>query len=85
MIAILSGHTRFNELQRTVKGISARVLSSELKKLEINHLVERTVLADQKPVIVNYVPTVYSKSLKGVISALAEWGIKHKKKITDHE
>lgn len=82
MIAILSGHMRFNELQRTVKGISARVLSSELKKLEENHLVERTVLAHQKPVVVEYVPTEYSNSLRMVISALAEWGTQHKKKIT---
>ena len=82
MIAILGGHTRFNELQRTIQGISARVLSGELKKLEMNHLVERTVLADQKPVLVEYIPTDYSKSLKDVIAALAEWGTNHKKKIT---
>lgn len=82
MIAILGGHTRFNELQRTIKGISARVLSGELKKLEINHLVERAVLADQKPVVVQYIPTEYSNSLKDVIAALADWGVKHKRKIT---
>lgn len=82
MIAILGGHTRFNELQRTINGISARVLSSELKKLEVNHLVERTVITDQKPVLVEYVPTEYSESLKDVIAALADWGAKHKKKIT---
>jgi DNA-binding HxlR family transcriptional regulator len=82
MIAILGGHTRFNDLQRTIKSISARVLSSELKKLEENHLIERTVLVDQTPVIVEYVPTKYSQSLKDIITALAEWGVKHKKKIT---
>lgn len=82
VIALLSGHTRFNDLQRTVKGISARVLSGELKDLELNGLIERVVVADQKPVVVEYVPTEYSKTLKEVISALAEWGVKHKKKIT---
>lgn len=85
MIAILSGHTRFNDLQRTIQGISARVLSEELKKLEVNYLVARTVLADQKPVIVEYLPSEYSKSLKEVIAALADWGAKHKKKITDKD
>jgi len=85
MIALLSGHTRFNELQRTIKGISARVLSGELKDLEINGLVKRVVLADQKPVVVEYLPTDYSKTLKDIISALADWGIKHRKKITAHE
>ena len=85
IIALLSGHKRFNELQRTLKGISARVLSGELKDLEINGLVERVVLADQKPVVVEYVPTAYSKTLKDIIASLADWGVKHKKKITAHE
>lgn len=85
MIALLSGHTRFNELQRTIKGISARVLSGELKDLELNGLVKRVVLADQKPVVVEYRPTEYSKSLKDIISTLADWGAKHKKKITGQE
>lgn len=84
MIALMSGHTRFNELQRTIHGISARSLSGELKDLEINGLAQRKVLADQKPVVVEYLPTEYSKTLKNVISALADWGIRHKKKITAH-
>ncbi|UII19283.1 winged helix-turn-helix transcriptional regulator [Fulvivirga ligni] len=83
MIAIQSGYTRFNVIQRTVKGISARVLSNELKKLEENHLVERTVFSDQIPVIVEYLPTEYSHTLKEVIGALVEWGINHKRKITE--
>ncbi|MDB5272810.1 MAG: putative transcriptional regulator [Chitinophagaceae bacterium] len=85
MIALLSGQTRFNELQRTIKGISARVLSSELKDLEINGLVKRVVFADLKPVVVEYIPTEYSKTLKDIITSLADWGIKHKKKITARE
>ncbi|MFT4204821.1 MAG: helix-turn-helix domain-containing protein [Chitinophagaceae bacterium] len=82
MIALLSGHTRFNDLQRTLKGISARVLSSELKDLEQNGLVQRTVLSEQTPVLVEYRPTEYSSSLKNIIFELSEWGAKHKKKIT---
>lgn len=82
MIGVLGGHRRFNELQRTVKGVSAKMLSSELKKLEVNQLVERKVFADQTPVIVEYVPTAYSESLKDIITALAQWGANHKTKIT---
>lgn len=81
MIALLSGHHRFNDLQRSVSGISARVLSAELKDLELNGLVLRSVLADKKPVVVEYLPTPYSKSLKSIIAALADWGVAHKKKI----
>lgn len=81
MIALLGGYHRFNELQRTITGISARVLSGELKDLEINGLVKRVVLADQTPVVVEYLPTEYSKSLQTIITALADWGDQHKKKI----
>ena len=84
MIALKSGHTRFNDLQRTVIGISARVLSDELKELELNGLVKRVVDSDQKPVVVEYIPTEYSKTLSVIISALVDWGIKHKAKITSH-
>lgn len=81
MIAVLSGHVRFNELQRTIAGISARVLSSELKDLEENGLVKRVVHVNQKPVVVEYLPTEYSKTLKEVIAPLAQWGANHKKRI----
>ena len=82
IIALKSGHTRFNELQRTIKGISARVLSNELKELELNGLVKRVVHADKIPVVVEYIPTEYGQTLRSVVSALSDWGQKHKKKIT---
>ena len=85
VIAILSGHSQFNDLQRTLKGISARVLSGELKDLEINGLVKREVLADQKPVVIKYLPTEYTRTLRSIIDALGDWGAKHKKKIIGHQ
>ncbi|WP_143306136.1 winged helix-turn-helix transcriptional regulator [Chitinophaga vietnamensis] len=81
MIALVSGYTRFNEIQRTVKGISATVLSSELKALELNGLIKRQVQQDAIPVVVEYVPTEYAHTLKHIVSALAEWGQNHKRKI----
>ena len=85
IIGLMSGHTRFNDLQRTLKGISARVLSGELKDLEINGLLKRVVFTDQKPVVTEYLPTEYCRTLREIISALADWGVKHKKKITTSE
>ena len=85
IIALLSGHTHFNDLQRTLKGISARVLSGELKDLEINGLLTRVVYADQKPVVIAYMPTEYCRSLREVIGALADWGAKHKKRIKSRQ
>lgn len=85
IIALNSGHNRFNELQRTIKGISARVLSNELKQLELNGLIKRVVHTDQFPVIVEYIATDYAATLKDVVSALAEWGHRHRMKITSLE
>jgi DNA-binding HxlR family transcriptional regulator len=81
IIAVISGYHRFNELQRIITGISARVLSNELKQLELNGLIKRVVKADEMPVVVEYRATDYATTLKDVIATLAEWGIKHRKKI----
>lgn len=75
------GNIRFNELQRIVAGISARVLSNELKDLELNGFVKRVVHSEQIPVVVEYISTDYSKTLKPVIMALSEWGKSHKNNI----
>jgi DNA-binding HxlR family transcriptional regulator len=80
IIALRSGTKRFNELQRTIKGISARVLSHELRELEMNGFVKRNVFT-QSPVIVEYELTDYSNSLGSVLTALSEWGIMHREKI----
>jgi len=77
------GSIRFNELQRIVSGISARVLSNELKDLELNGFVKRVVHAEQTPVVVEYISTDYSKTLKPVIMALSEWGRMHKNNIRE--
>lgn len=80
VIALKNGNKRFNELQRTITGISARVLSHELKELEMNGFIKRTVY-DQTPVVVEYELTAYSDTLDGVLTTLSEWGIMHREKI----
>lgn len=77
IIALLEGCNRFNELQRTVTGISARVLSNELKELEMNGFVKRNVHV-QTPVVVEYELTEYSKTLQKVLDSLHEWGSMHR-------
>jgi DNA-binding HxlR family transcriptional regulator len=67
---------RFKELAREV-GISPRMLSKELKELEMNKLVTRTVY-DTKPVTVEYSITPYAKSLDKVIDEMRDWGVKHR-------
>lgn len=80
IIAIKEGHKRFNELQRTISGISAKVLSSELKDLELNGFIRRNVQTGT-PVIVEYELTGYSDTLEEVLNSLSNWGEMHREKI----
>ena len=54
----------------------------QIKYLEINKLIKRTVL-DTQPVTIHYQLTEYGLTLKTIINDLAEWGIKHRKVIID--
>ena len=74
------GRMRFNELQRTVEGISARVLSNELKDLELNGFISRKVYT-QSPVVIEYQLTGYSDTLDSVLKSLVAWGTMHREKI----
>jgi len=71
---------RFSDILNDVGGISNKMLSKELKELEINKLVKRTVL-DTQPISVQYQLTEYGMTLKTIINNLAEWGIQHRKVI----
>lgn len=77
MIAINSGNNRFRDIQRAVPNITTRVLSKELKDLEENRLVVRTVY-DSLPVTVNYTVTPYCKSLKPMVDEMIKWGENHR-------
>jgi len=74
------GKCRFMQLQRNIEGIGAKMLSKELKDLEINELVTRTVL-HTRPVTVEYELTDYGKTLQNIINELCSWGFKHRERI----
>lgn len=80
IVALLHGKSRFNELQRTVNGISSKVLASELKELELNGFVKRNVFTET-PVVVEYELTDYALSLQTVLNSLSDWGTRHREKI----
>lgn len=80
IVAMKEGPARFNELQRTIEGISPKVLSSELKDMELNGFVKRHVYS-ATPVIIEYELTEYSRTLEPVLEALVNWGIMHRRKI----
>lgn len=61
-------------------GISNKMSSIELKELEINKLVKRTVL-DTHPVTVQYELTKHGKTLQTIINNVTDWGIAHRKEV----
>lgn len=84
-ISILStmcyyNNRRFSEIANDLGVISNKQLSKELKELEQNKLIQRTVLATQ-PVTVEYSLTEYGWTLQGIISDLAKWGSTHRRVI----
>jgi DNA-binding HxlR family transcriptional regulator len=80
IVALLSGSKRFNELQRIVEGISAKVLSAELKELEMNGFVQRKVFTGT-PIVVDYELTEYAGTLRGVLESLGKWGAMHRETV----
>jgi DNA-binding HxlR family transcriptional regulator len=80
IIALSFGNRRFSELARQIPGITDKMLSKELRELEMNELVKRTVY-DALPVIVEYSMTAYGKTLERLIGELQTWGEQHRKRI----
>jgi DNA-binding HxlR family transcriptional regulator len=72
----------FKKMQREIGGISAKMLSKELKELETNLLVSRTE-QDTKPATVAYAITEYGKSVLPVTETLVNWGLSHREKIIE--
>jgi DNA-binding HxlR family transcriptional regulator len=81
IIALMDGKRRFNDLQRQVTGISAKVLSNELKEMEMNGFIRKVPVEDAKHVA-EYELCEYSHTLGDVLNALTAWGKMHRAKIT---
>lgn len=80
IVSLSFGSKRFKEISRQVNGITDKMLSKELKELEMNELIKRTVY-DTFPPTVEYEMTEYGKSLQKVIKALGDWGELHRERI----
>lgn len=83
LMSLTFGEKRFKELTREV-GVTPKMLSKELKELETNQLVTRTVI-DSTPVTVIYSLSEYGKSVYPVVDTLKEWGSNHRKRIRGEE
>ena len=72
----------FKKMQREIDGISAKMLSKELKELETNLLISRTE-QQTRPITVVYAITEYGKSVLPVTETLVQWGLSHREKIIE--
>ena len=70
---LLDGRKRFSQLQKSVTGISQKVLTANLRSMEQDGLLTREVFPEVPP-RVEYELTELGYSLKGIIDAMAQWG-----------
>ncbi len=80
LISLSFGNKRFSEMSKEIPKITDRMLSKELRELEVNQMIKRTV-HDSIPVVVEYSLTDYGSSLDRVIRELHKWGTQHRKRI----
>lgn len=79
--ALCNGNRRFREIERSIPGITTRMLSKELKEMELNKLVKRNVY-EETPVLIEYEPTEYCRTFGKIIQAMIDWGREHRRVIT---
>ncbi|AMP98059.1 HxlR family transcriptional regulator [Pedobacter cryoconitis] len=80
ILSLVQSSKRFNEIQHAIPEISSKVLAKELKDLELNDFIKRSVYPTT-PVSIIYEATAYSRTLKNVIGELSAWGEQHREKI----
>ena len=78
--SICNGNKRFRDIERSIPGITTRMLSRELKDMEANQLIRRTVIPTI-PVAVEYTATEYCQSFGDIILEMIKWGKQHKERI----
>ncbi|GHG11690.1 MULTISPECIES: winged helix-turn-helix transcriptional regulator [Streptomyces] len=82
IVELASGPRRFRELQRAVDGISQRMLTLTVRRLERDGLVLRTVYPTV-PAQVDYRLTETGAGLTHLVKALADWSLAHRAVISD--
>ncbi|WNE94055.1 helix-turn-helix domain-containing protein [Streptomyces luomodiensis] len=76
VLAVLSEPRRFNEIKRRLEGITQRVLTQTLRRLERNGMITRRVLPG-RPLGVEYSLTPLGRSLQGPFGELYNWTVEN--------
>lgn len=73
---LLAGTMRFNEIRRAIPSVTQRMLTNQLRELEADGLIVRTVYAEVPPKV-EYSLTERGRTLEPVLLALKAWGSDH--------
>ena len=76
---LLTGTKRFGELKKSLTGVNQKVLTSQLREMEENGLVERKAYPEVPP-RVEYTLTDTGRSLKPILDSMVAWGTDYQQK-----
>ena len=71
---------RYNELKKSIEGISQKVLTDSLRMLEADGLIQRKTF-DEKPPRVEYSLTALGEEFKSILNTLYDFGLHYKERI----
>ena len=74
---LLARPWRFNELKKSINGISQKALTEALRSMEADGIVSRTVYPEVPP-RVEYALTELGESMRPIIKSMENWGIAYK-------
>lgn len=77
VLALSRGPQRFNQLRRAVEGVSQRMLTLTLRRLERDGLVSRAVHPSVPPQV-EYALTALGRSLLPPVQSLLDWSLAHR-------
>jgi DNA-binding HxlR family transcriptional regulator len=81
---LFPGERRFSELFRALAGITQKMLTQQLRELEKDGIVHRQVYP-QIPPKVEYSLTPVGESLRPVVDAMCEWGLRQRESASQQE
>ena len=71
---------RFNEIKKSLPGISQKVLTDSLRSMEKDNIITRTVYPEVPP-RVEYALSNVGETMRPIINAMANWGEDYKKNL----
>ena len=81
---LLARPWRFNELQKSIDGISQKALTEALRSMEADGIVSRTVYPEVPP-RVEYALTELGESMRPIIKSMETWGMAYKEQMQEEQ